>query len=296
MLLFLLSLTSGSCLHEDNLTESITFADHSVTPGETICVRNIPPRTSIIFTHFPPATAQVRYSTATSPVTRSGSSRTIGFDSADSNASLQIVTGGAGTFSYFAVTFPSDCRARIVSSQQLGLLTRTNTTEKHCYFNGGGRTISYDIQFSSNRTGRLASAALAHPLIGTAQHRLMNVNASIIAWEGEVKFVAIGLIGEWQGGIRGVMREVNGTDPAFIELATGEDSEPRVWEPDWWEDGTSARGVLEIIGAAVLIAAAVRGALWRRHRQQGHLGSAHEDGNTSGTADESIAGEGMVDP
>jgi hypothetical protein len=264
MLLVVIPMVRSACTHDDTLTNPITFVKRNVTSGETICLRDIPPRTSIIFKHFLQSKVEAFFSNGTS-THPSLDSRIVGYDSGDSISSLVITPTEDGKFSYFAVTLPIDCTTRIVSSQRLGVVTQTHTNGRFCYFNGAAQKVTYDIQFSANASGVLTSPDLGIVLSGTSHRRLPDVTASIIKWEGEVNFVAIGLLGDWRRGHPGIVRQIKESTPAFLELNgrelswdRGNDEDDQALPPDRdpepgeWDDDPEMSMIL-VVGQVVVV-------------------------------------------
>jgi hypothetical protein len=218
MQVFFVALVSGACVYEETLSEPITFRTYYMNASETICLRGISPNTAVLFKRVLRSSIQAQYSINGTSVALSGTNLTIGFDSGPYASSLTLTATESGKLSFFAVTFPADCDRRIVSSKKMGVYVRTGTTDKFCYFNGAHKTTSYDIQFSSKSNGRLVSSELGIDLTGIWNHRIEGVNASLITWEGEVDFVAVGVHGGWMHHHDGILRELNSTSPALIEL------------------------------------------------------------------------------
>jgi hypothetical protein len=298
MLLFIPALTSSACTFTHSLTDSVSFHRFDLNTDETMCIRNISARTSLLFGYFDRLVIQARH---TQTVLRSGGGFVAGFDSGNFDSELEILAANGGKFSYFAVKFPEDCEKRIVSGRRIGILTRTHTKEKVCYFTGGHKVVSYDVQLSANASGKLTGPGFE--LTGNMYRRVVNAEASVIRWEGEVNFVAIGILGEWNDDGWGIERELNGSEPSFIVLdgeerrpgrASGPRGEvrgppPRAGPPrpgppgerpggrgpppgDEWEDATPflCLELVELIVGIVAVCGVVQVVKWcRRKRQTG---------------------------
>jgi hypothetical protein len=197
------------------LTRNIVFGKISVDEDDIICIPNIPPRTSVLFRRSPPSSIRAEYSLDNTTITLTGVNRTAGFDSGLYSSNLEISPKHAGKFSFFAVTFPSDCAVRLVSSERVGILMRGASTAKTCYFNGGHRTVSYDIHLAAGEGGRLKPGAKGE-LTGIAARHIADVNASFITWEGPVTQVAVAVRGARRHGW-GIFREIAATAaPALL--------------------------------------------------------------------------------
>jgi hypothetical protein len=107
----------------------------------------------------------------------------------------------------------------------------------------------------------------------TTQRRIPFGPSSLIQWEGEVNFVAIGILGEWEKHHRhGIVRELSGNEASFIELEEIERDWDRRWRKkrkkveeeeeegkSWW---------MGIVIGGMGIVGIVKGILWYKKKTE----------------------------
>jgi hypothetical protein len=211
-----LGVSVSLCSYEFSDTSSVKFRELDLEAGETICLKRLPPFTSAVFNSFPRSFFYVNYQNSSDSAFAVGTSRTTGFYTGNSRANVTACATDAGTFSYFIVSFPPDCSERIVSNTLPDTITRMNTTDRICYFNGAQRDLSYRISVRSKSSGILESSMLDAPLIGDQNISLEFVDPSIISWCGEMNSVTITVRGRPRKHPELLESRMDGT-PAFLE-------------------------------------------------------------------------------
>jgi hypothetical protein len=112
------------------------FAEFNVSAGAAICFLNIPPCTLAIFKPIPTAWLTTQDVTGGGDVSLLGDWLTAGLDGRYHSMTLNVMPSQWGTFSYFAMTFPTDWWVRIVSILPQDVFVHSVSTEKMCHFSG----------------------------------------------------------------------------------------------------------------------------------------------------------------
>jgi hypothetical protein len=220
MLSALLVIGSSSCARQEILSRPVTFADFNISAGATICFPNIPPHTSLILKQMPPASITARYLSAGREISLSGNALTTGFDAGHYSATLEVTPGQWGALSYFAVTFPADCQQRIVSSLPQEVFVHSASTEKVCYFSGGGTKLEYVIELSGGEAAVAESSGLGLKLAANGTRWLHERDPSVVTWSGDVSSIHIAVFGG-QPDNRAVSHVLSNRNPVMIPLQTG---------------------------------------------------------------------------
>jgi hypothetical protein len=203
-----------------NLTEPIVFRDFKADAGDTIRFQYLPPRTAIVFQELPPSTFRAWSWQTDGAIPLNATNHTRGFDTGSHPGSLDVILSEAGNVSFFAVTFPGDCEARIVSTKKRDFVRERQSSQKVCYFNGADQKYDLAIELSS-RTGELYSKALGLALRGNSHTDLQDANASLITWSGDIDEVHVGVRAGAPDG-RGFSQRLNGSDASLIEFSEAE--------------------------------------------------------------------------